>query len=266
MRKAPPLSPSGRRNRASTLLLSVGVLLLGVGALLGSPSLLPYVASRLHPLPARQVLYTPTSSSIPPPPPTPTAPSEQPAGTPSPLPQAVQTEPSLPPTPPPSPTPAGLPPTRIQIPSIGVDAEVVPVGWQVTEVEGVLQPVWTVADPPLAGWHEGSALLGVPGNTVISGHNWPENGVFRDLYQVQPGEEVVLYSDRTPFVYQVTEVLLLKEGGQPLEVRLENARYALPTDDERVTLITCHPYGSLAYRLIVIARPGAPVPSDFGGE
>ncbi len=42
---------------------------------------------------------------------------------------------------------------------------------------------------------------------------------------------------------------------QPLEVRQANARYIQPTDDERVTLVTCHPYGSTRFRLIVIARP-----------
>jgi sortase (surface protein transpeptidase) len=53
----------------------------------------------------------------------------------------------------------------------------------------------------------------------------------------------------------VTEVLILPEAGQPLEVRIENAYYVLPTDDERLTLVTCHPYGSLRNRLIVIAHP-----------
>jgi sortase (surface protein transpeptidase) len=49
--------------------------------------------------------------------------------------------------------------------------------------------------------------------------------------------------------------LILPEAGQPLEVRVENAKYILPTEDERVTLVTCHPYGSLRNRLIVIAYP-----------
>ena len=40
-----------------------------------------------------------------------------------------------------------------------------------------------------------------------------------------------------------------------MEVRLKNARHILPTEDERLTLVTCHPYGSLQYRLIVIAFP-----------
>ena len=45
------------------------------------------------------------------------------------------------------------------------------------------------------------------------------------------------------------------DAGLPLEVRVKNASYIQPTRDERLTLVTCHPYGSLRNRLIVIARP-----------
>jgi len=123
------------------------------------------------------------------------------------------------------------------------------------EVAGAQQPVWVVPDAPYVGWHETSAPLGRPGNTVLSGHNWPENGPFRLLHKVQPGDPLVVYSGSIVFLYRVDEVLLLPEAGQPLEVRQANARYIQPTDDERVTLVTCHPYGSTRFRLIVIAHP-----------
>ena len=106
-----------------------------------------------------------------------------------------------------------------------------------------------------AGWHESSAPLGVPGNTVLNGHNTTHGEIFRDLYTLEAGDDIVVYSDETPYTYAVTEVLILPEADQPLEVRVENAHYILPTDDERLTLVTCHPYGSLQYRLIVIAQP-----------
>jgi sortase A len=160
-------------------------------------------------------------------------------------------------------TPAyGYPPTHIQISSIGVDAQVVPIGWQVETIGDVEHPVWTVPEAHLAGWHENTVSLGVPGNTVINGHNWPENAVFRNLYQVQVGDTITLYSGDKEFFYQVTESLLLPEAGQPLEVRQANAQYIQPTLDERVTLVTCHPYGRTTFRLIVIARPV----SSPGGE
>jgi sortase A len=95
----------------------------------------------------------------------------------------------------------------------------------------------------------------MPGNTVLNGHNTTRGEVFRDLYQVEPGDRMVIYSEDLPFFYEVSEKLFLPEGGQPLEVRVDNARYIQPTNDERVTLVTCHPYASLQYRLIIIARP-----------
>ncbi|NBD36693.1 MAG: hypothetical protein GVY30_11950, partial [Chloroflexi bacterium] len=32
-------------------------------------------------------------------------------------------------------------------------------------------------------------------------------------------------------------------------------RHIQPTEDERLTLVTCHPYGSIANRLLVVAHP-----------
>lgn len=107
-----------------------------------------------------------------------------------------------------------------------------------------------------AGWHETSAPFGMPGNTVLNGHNTTNGEVFRDLYTLENGDAIVVYSGSLSRTYAVSETLVLPEAGQPLKVRIENARYIQPTEDERLTLVTCHPYGSLRNRLIVIARPG----------
>jgi len=166
----------------------------------------------------------------------------------------VPTPTPTPTPPPPTPTPVPYLPTRIVIPSVGIDAPVIPTHWETQELAGAPHSVWIVPDAPYVGWHETSAPLGQKGNTVLSGHNWPENGPFRLLHKVQVGDTVILYSGAIPFAYRVAETLLLLEAEQPLEVRQANARYIQPTDDERVTLVTCHPYGSTRYRLIVIAR------------
>ncbi|MEE8391622.1 MAG: sortase, partial [Anaerolineae bacterium] len=92
---------------------------------------------------------------------------------------------------------------------------------------------------------------------VFNGHNTAFGEIFRDLYTLEAGDVIVVYSDDVPYTYAVTEILILPEAGQPLEVRIENARHILPTDDERLTLVTCHPYGSLRNRLIVIAHPNS---------
>jgi sortase A len=130
------------------------------------------------------------------------------------------------------------------------------------EVDGQERPMWELPDTRAAGWHETSASLGVPGNTVLSGHNTSNGEVFRDLYQLEFGDEVLLQAGEMTYTYAVVQTLILPEAGQPLEVRIENAHYIEPTEDERLTLVTCHPYGSLRNRLIVIAHPVVgPLPS-----
>lgn len=240
-------NPSSRSG-TSGLLIWIGVLLLMAGGVVAGPHLvsgmpLSVTSAPLSDAPALSpspLPATPTDTAVPTLPPT--APSP-PTRTPTPL------------SPTATPTPAVYPPTRIVIPSVGIDATVIPTHWEIQEVDGSHHPVWVVPNAPFVGWHETSAPLGRPGNTVLNGHNWPENGPFRLLYKVQPGDPLILYSGYLVFLYRVDEVLLLPEDGQPLEVRQANARYIQPTDDERVTLVTCHPYGSTRFRLIVIARP-----------
>jgi sortase A len=244
---------------AARLLILGGVLLLALGGLFGYP----YLSSRLAVLPgpdpsapkgASQSLFA-TAVVLPSPPA-----SSSPA---TPVRAATEVPVALPPTgaakmlPPTDPVPTATPaaPTRIVIPAIGVDAPVIPISWETQDVEGQLQAFWDVPDEYAGGWHETSAPLGVPGNTVVNGHNTNNGEVFRDLYTLEAGAPIIVYSGDAPYTYVVSETLILPEAGQPLEVRQENARYILPTTDERLTLVTCHPYGSLRYRLIVIARP-----------
>jgi LPXTG-site transpeptidase (sortase) family protein len=53
----------------------------------------------------------------------------------------------------------------------------------------------------------------------------------------------------------VTEKHILKEKGEPPEVRRQNAKWIEPSDDERLTMITCWPYTNNTHRLIVVAKP-----------
>ena len=129
-----------------------------------------------------------------------------------------------------------------------------PVSTQLIDVDGQSYAAWQVPDEYAAGWHDTSAPLDAPGNTVLNGHNTSYGEIFRDLYTLKAGESITIFSNDVAYAYAVSETLVLPELGQPLEVRQANARYTLPTEDERLTLVTCHPYGSLQYRLIVIAR------------
>jgi sortase A len=114
---------------------------------------------------------------------------------------------------------------------------------------------WGVPDHRAAGWLNTSAAFGLPGNTVLDAHHNIKGEAFRDLWTLKSGDEIVLYADRQSRSYRVSEILILPERNQALEVRLANAQYIQPTPDERLTMITCWPYESNTHRVIVIAFP-----------
>ncbi len=154
-----------------------------------------------------------------------------------------------------TPSPAAAVPVRIVVPAIRLDAPVVEASIGEVIIDGQTHKLWEAPAMHAAGWHSTSAPLGVPGNTVLSGHNTLYGEVFRDLYQLDEGDLVTVYSGEDGHDFTVSSVLILPEGDQSLEVRQANARFIMPTGDERLTLVTCHPYGSLRYRLLVIAMP-----------
>ena len=262
--------PESPRSRAASILTCSGILLLVAGGLLAGSLLIPFFSSRLsmasNGTSGQPALAVPTSVL-------PSTDSSSPSllplfemdlqEHPSPVPEAS----SMPaPAPPPTPMPEGHTPTRIVIPIIGVDVPVVLTTWEMVSVGNVERPMWSVPAQRAAGWHEGSAPLGLPGNTVLNAHNTTYGEAFRDLYRLEAGNQILVYSDGEGFDYQVEEILFLPEAGQPIEVRLENARYIQPTQDERVTLVTCHPYASLEYRLVIIARPVALTELEAGTQ
>jgi sortase A len=162
--------------------------------------------------------------------------------------------PSPTPEPTPTPRPKMPPPTRIQIPSVGIDAPVVEVGYKIVEMQGIKVIEWEVAEYA-AGHHNTSANPGEGGNIVITGHNDWKGEVFRTLERVKLGDEVILTSDAGVFRYRVTEIHYRKEVGVPLEERIATGRFLDPMPEERVTLVTCWPYGIDDHRIIVVAKP-----------
>lgn len=171
---------------------------------------------------------------------------------------AIPTPTSVPPNPTPlppaPPQPGETAPTRLVIEAVGINSEVIPVGWQIVEENGRQYSIWEVADFAV-GWHKTSALLGQPGNTVMAGHNNINGEVFRDLVNVELGDRVVTYAGEKKFEYEVTFKTIVKEKGEPPEVRQRNAQWIAPTADERLTLVTCWPYTSNTHRVIVVAQP-----------
>lgn len=146
-------------------------------------------------------------------------------------------------------------PLRLVIPAIELDAPILPVTPELVDIGGVNFQQWQSPDEYAAGWHESSAELGEVGNTVLNGHHNIYGEVFRHLIELNHNDQIGIYSDRYLFTYQVTNKMIFPEKYESLEVRVNNAQWILPSQDERLTLITCWPYESNTHRLIVVAKP-----------
>jgi sortase A len=225
------------------------------------PNFLPETLNPDEPTPIPVTVQP--SDQVEAPPPTPAPPTPIPPSTsepqpqyPNPTPTATVTPESVPPPPAPAPNPPaggnGVP-THLVIPSVGIDANVIPVGWQMVEQNGQQYSIWQVADYAV-GWHQTTAVLGQPGNTVMAGHHNVNGEVFRDLVNVEVGDAITIYSGDQPFEYQVELKTIVKEKGEPIEVRQRNAQWIAPTTDERITLVTCWPYTNNTHRVIVVAK------------
>ncbi len=160
-------------------------------------------------------------------------------------------------TPPPTPTPmpVGEKPSRIVVAEIGLDSPVINALVQVVEIDGKTYQQWTAPDEKAVGWQNSSAGLGVPGNTVLNGHHNVHGKVFEKLIYLVPGDIIEVYGETKVFRYTVINKLLLEERDMPVEKRIENAQWIMPSSDERLTLITCWPETSNTHRLILVAVP-----------
>ncbi len=151
--------------------------------------------------------------------------------------------------------PVGGIPERLVIPAIALDAPIVPAGSRIVSINGRRYREWLAPDREAAGWHPTSARAGASGNMVLSGHNNMAGAVFRRLADLKMGDRIWIYTRDRVFIYEVVELRILLERGQPLAVRQSNAQWIQPTPDERLTLVTCWPPWSNSHRLIVIAHP-----------
>lgn len=189
--------------------------------------------------------------------------TQEPARTVTPLPSPT---PSLTPSPTASPTPTATPlppapPVRLLIPALGIDTPVVPVSIRLVDSEGGLVATWETADYA-AGFHQGSAYPGQPGNVVISGHNNIKGRVFRPISALgEPdvpfpqGALVYLFDAHGRiFAYAFDSMYKVQEAGAPLAERIRNARFMAQTSEPVLTLITCWPLNNNTHRIIVRAR------------
>ncbi len=158
------------------------------------------------------------------------------------------------PAPPPPPKPRMPAATHLSIPAIRVDSDIIDVGVSAIEIDGQKAFIWDVA-PYAVGHNFSSANPGEGENIVLAGHDDWQGEVFKNLYKLKKGDEIMVHIGDGEKKYHVDDILLLPEVGESLEKRVQNASFIGTTGDERVTLVTCWPYGVDDHRLIVIARP-----------
>ncbi len=133
--------------------------------------------------------------------------------------------------PPPIPTPGPEQARRIEIPSINVDAPI----FQGDNWDQLKKGV---------GQHIGSALPGVDGNLVLSAHNDIFGQIFRFLDKLNPGDEIIVSTNRQTYTYVVRDIQVV----EPTDVWV-----MAPTEHASTTLISCYPYLVNNKRIIVFA-------------
>jgi sortase A len=146
------------------------------------------------------------------------------------------------------------------IPAIDLDAPILATKRVNLEINGQSVTTWAVPDTFAAGWHYASALPGQVGNTVLNGHSNVYGEVFRHLEALELDDEITIYVNDVAYHYRVTDKHLLKEEGISWKARAKNIQLTMPTEDERLTLITCAPYPENTHRLIVVALPVLALP------
>ena len=132
----------------------------------------------------------------------------------------------------PVPTPGPEQAVRVQIPAIQIDAPIVQGdGWEQLK-KGV-------------GQHAGTSDPGEKGNTVLSAHNDIFGEIFRDLERLQPGDQIILFTNQRSYTYLIVDTQVV----EPTDVDVMSA-----TSQPTVTLISCYPYLVDDQRIVVKAR------------
>ena len=132
----------------------------------------------------------------------------------------------------PIPTPGPEQANRIQIPAIGVDAPVVQGDGDEQLKKGV-------------GQNYSSANPGKSGNVILSAHNDVYGEIFRELDQLETGDEIIIHTNQRAYTYVVMNTQVV----EPTYVEVMDQ-----TPDATVTLISCYPYLVDNQRIVVQGR------------
>jgi len=118
---------------------------------------------------------------------------------------------------------------RLRVPALGVDAQVISLGFT---ADGQLD---VPRDGTSVGWYEISAQPGAPGNTLLGGHfDWGGSAaVFWRLSNLEAGDQIVLDNGSSELVYEVSETTAVSWDHPVAEI------LATEGTGSSLTLFTC---------------------------
>lgn len=140
------------------------------------------------------------------------------------------------------PQPENLPPEDTVEPEVIVGAIAIP---RIDVIQNLYRGVTLPTLDKGVGWWPGTAMPGQVGNVVLGGHRVSKKKPFRNLDQLQSGDEIFLSSADGDFVYVVDRTFIV----QPTDVWIIDQ-----TTDATLTLFACHPPGSTRERIVVVAN------------
>ena len=85
-----------------------------------------------------------------------------------------------------------------------------------------------------------------PGNVAIFGHRTSHGREFRNIDRLKRGSQIVVTTNGRNYTYSVTAVGVLKPD--------DPALWASASNDQTLTLVACHPPGSVRFRIVAFAR------------
>ena len=129
----------------------------------------------------------------------------------------------------------GNPLTRLEIPAIDLDTIV---------VEGTTPAALRAG----AGHYPDTPLPGEAGNVAIAGHRTTYGRPFNQMDDLRPGDKIVLTTPIGKHTYEVTSrpSVVSPNDWSPIN--------EYPKGGSFLTLTSCHPEGSAAYRIVVRAE------------
>jgi sortase A len=138
------------------------------------------------------------------------------------------------------------PPSRPELGDAVALIEIPKLGLQKYVVEGV----GTEDLKKGPGHYPETPMPGEPGNAAIAGHRTTYGAPFSEFDKLAAGDTIMVTTRAGTFRYDYESTTIVSP---------DESAVLDPTDDNRLTLTTCHPRFSAAQRMIVVAKLGSPV-------